>query len=257
MSFLISFVAVLLLLSGLFLYADSRKRYDLIDSVWGPGFAVIAVITLVFAEGEPTRQWIITALTVVWGLRLGWHIHSRNRGKDEDPRYQDILKRAKGNPRLKMYRVYLLQAVLMWIVSLPVQAAQHLSAPFGVLDFLGTGVWVVGFVFEAVGDWQLSRFRADPANKGAVMDRGLWRYTRHPNYFGDSVVWWGLYLFALHSWVAALTIIGPVVMTWLLAKGSGKPLLEKDIVSRRPGYAEYVRRTSGFFPLPPKKRVEA
>ncbi|SMD12449.1 DUF1295 domain-containing protein [Lentzea albidocapillata] len=255
MSFLISLVVVLVLLSGLFLYADSRKRYDLIDSVWGPGFAVIAVITLLFAEGEPTRQWVVTVLTVVWGLRLGVHIHSRNRGKDEDPRYQDMLRRAKGNPRLRMYRVYLLQAVLMWIVSLPVQAAQHLSAPFGVLDWVGTGVWMVGFVFEAVGDWQLSRFRADPANKGAVMDRGLWRYTRHPNYFGDSVVWWGLYLFALHSWLAALTIIGPVIMTWLLAKGSGKPLLEKDIVSRRPGYAEYVRRTSGFIPLPPKSRV--
>ena len=255
MSFLISFVVVLLLLSGLFLYADSRKRYDLIDSVWGPGFAVIAVVTLLFAEGEPTRQWLVTALTVVWGVRLGVHIHSRNRGKDEDPRYQDILRRAKGNPRLRMYRVYLLQAVLMWIVSLPVQAAQHLSAPFGVVDWLGTGVWLVGFTFEAVGDWQLSRFRADPANKGAVMDRGLWRYTRHPNYFGDSVVWWGLYLFALHSWLGALTIIGPVIMTWLLAKGSGKPLLEKDIVSRRPGYAEYVRRTSGFFPLPPKSKV--
>ena len=257
MSFLISFIAVFLLLSGLFLYADSRKRYDLIDSVWGPGFAVIAVITWLFAEGEPTRQWIITALTAVWGLRLGVHIHSRNRGKDEDPRYQDMVRRAKGNARLKMYRVYLLQAVLMWIVSLPVQAAQHLSAPFGVLDCVGTGVWLVGFIFEAVGDWQLSRFRADPANKGAVMDRGLWRFTRHPNYFGDSVVWWGLYLFALHSWIAALTVIGPVIMTWLLAKGSGKPLLEKDIVSRRPGYAEYVRRTSGFVPLPPKRRVEA
>ncbi|WP_329789791.1 DUF1295 domain-containing protein [Lentzea sp. DG1S-22] len=253
MSFLITFVAVVLLLSALFFYADSRKRYDLIDSVWGPGFAVIAVLTLVFAQGEPTRQWIVTALTAVWGLRLGAHIHSRNRGKGEDPRYQDILRRAKGNPRLKMYRVYLLQAVLMWIVSLPVQAAQHLSAPFGVLDWVGTGVWLVGFVFEAVGDWQLSRFRADPANEDAVMDRGLWRYTRHPNYFGDSVVWWGLYLFALHSCVATLTIIGPVVMTWLLAKGSGKPLLEKDIVSRRPGYAEYVRRTSGFVPLLPKK----
>ncbi len=255
MSFLISFVAVFLLLSGLFLYADARKRYDLIDSAWGPGFAVIAVLTLLFADGEPTRQWLVTALTMIWGLRLGAHIYSRNRGKDEDPRYQDILRRAKGNPRLRMYRVYLIQAALMWIVSLPVQAAQHLSAPFGLLDWVGTGVWMVGFAFEAVGDWQLSRFRADPASKGAVMDRGLWRYTRHPNYFGDSVVWWGLFLFAAHSWAGALTIIGPVVMTLLLAKGSGKPLLEKDIVSRRPGYAEYVRRTSGFFPLPPKGRA--
>ncbi|MFD4670507.1 DUF1295 domain-containing protein [Lentzea sp. NPDC058450] len=255
MSYLITLLAVLLLLSGLFLYADSRKRYDLIDSVWGPGFAVIAVLTLLFADGDLVRQLVVTALTAVWGVRLGVHIHSRNRGKDEDPRYQDILRRAKGNPRLRMYRVYLLQAVLMWIVSLPVQAAQHFSAPFGWLDWLGVGVWVVGFLFEAIGDYQLSQFRADPANKGSVMDRGLWRYTRHPNYFGDSVVWWGLFLFALHSWQGALTIIGPIVMTWLLAKGSGKPLLEKDIVSRRPGYADYVQRTSGFFPLPPKSKV--
>ncbi|WP_312877818.1 DUF1295 domain-containing protein [Lentzea indica] len=216
---------------------------------------MITVVTLLFAEGEPTRRWLVAALTVIWGVRLGVHIFVRNAGKDEDPRYQDILRRAKGNPRLRMYRVYLIQAALMWIVSLPVQAAQHLSVPFGVLDWVGTGVWMVGFAFEAVGDWQLSRFRADPANEGAVMDRGLWRYTRHPNYFGDAVVWWGLFLFALHSWQAALTIIGPVIMTWLLAKGTGKPLLEKDIVSRRPGYAEYVRRTSGFVPLPPRSRV--
>ncbi|MFD9705621.1 DUF1295 domain-containing protein [Lentzea sp. NPDC059081] len=255
MSFLISFVVVVALLSGLFLYADARKRYDLIDSVWGPGFAVIAVVTLLFAEGEPSRQWLVAALTIIWGVRLGVHIHLRNRTKDEDPRYQDILRRAKGNPRLRMYRVYLTQAVIMWVVSLPVQAAGHLSAPFGVLDWVGTGVWMVGFAFEAVGDWQLSRFRADPANKGAVMDRGLWRYTRHPNYFGDAVVWWGLFLFALHSWLGALTVVGPVIMTLLLAKGTGKPLLEKDIVSRRPGYADYVRRTSGFVPLPPKKLV--
>lgn len=253
MSFLISLVLVLLLLSGLFLYADARRRYDLIDSAWGPGFAVIAAVGLLFAEGEPTRQWLVALLTVVWGLRLGVQIFVRNSGKPEDPRYQDILKRAKGNPRLRMYRVYLIQAVLMWIVSLPVQAAAHLSAPFGVLDWVGTGVWMVGFAFEAIGDWQLSRFRADPANKGAVMDRGLWRYTRHPNYFGDAVAWWGLYLLALHSWPAALTVVGPVTMTWLLAKGTGKPLLEKDIMSRRPGYAEYVRRTSGFVPLPPRR----
>jgi steroid 5-alpha reductase family enzyme len=255
MSYLISLLAVLLLLSALFVIADARGRYDLIDSAWGPGFAVIAVITLLFAQGEPTRAWLVTALTVIWGLRLGVHIFVRNSGKDEDPRYQDILRRAKGNPRLRMYRVYLIQAALMWIVSLPVQAAVQLSAPFGVLDWVGTGVWTVGFLFEAVGDWQLSRFRADPANEGAVMDRGLWRCTRHPNYFGDAVVWWGLYLFALHSWLTALTVVGPVIMTLLLAKGTGKPLLEKDIVSRRPAYAEYVRRTSGFVPLPPRSRV--
>lgn len=252
MSFLISLLAVFVLLTALFLYADTRKRYDVIDSVWGPGFAVVAVVTLLFADGEPARQWLVTTLTAIWGVRLGVHIFVRNQGKDEDPRYQDILKRAKGNPRLRMYRVYLIQAALMWVVSLPVQVAQHLDAPLGVLDYLGVLLWAVGFTFEAVGDWQLSKFRADPANRGQVMDRGLWRYTRHPNYFGDAVVWWGLFLFAPHSWPTALTVIGPVIMTWLLAKGAGKPLLEKDIVARRPGYAEYVRRTSGFIPMPPR-----
>lgn len=252
MSYVISLLAVFALLSALFLYADSRKRYDLIDSAWGPGFAVVAVITFLFADGEPARQMLVTALTVIWGVRLGAHIFLRNRTKDEDPRYLDILKRAKGSPRLRMYRVYLIQAALMWVVSLPVQVAQQFDTPLNVIDYLGVVLWVVGFTFEAVGDWQLARFRADPANKGQVMDRGLWRYTRHPNYFGDAVVWWGLFLFASHSWPAALTIIGPVIMTWLLAKGTGKPLLEKDIVSRRPGYAEYVRRTSGFIPMPPR-----
>ncbi|KOV79949.1 DUF1295 domain-containing protein [Nocardia sp. NRRL S-836] len=255
MSYLVSLVTVLVSLTALFGYADRRGRYDLIDSAWGPGFAVIALVTFAFADGEPARNLLVTALTVIWGVRLGLHILLRNRGKDEDPRYRDILKRAKGNPRLHMYRVYLLQAVLMWIVSLPVQVAQHLDAPLGVVDWAGTTLWVVGFTIESVGDWQLSRFRADPANEGAVMDRGLWRYTRHPNYFGDAVVWWGLFLFAAHSWVAVLTITSPVVMTWLLAKGTGKPLLERDIVARRPGYAEYVRRTSGFVPMPPRSRA--
>ncbi|RAS61320.1 uncharacterized protein DUF1295 [Lentzea atacamensis] len=164
-SFPVSLLAVVLLLSGLFLYADGRKRYDLIDSAWGPGFAVIVVITLVFAEGEPTRQWLVTALTVVWGLRLGAHILVRNSGEGEDPRYQDILRRANGSPRLRMYRVHLIQAALMWVVPLPVRATRHRSAPFGVLDWVGTGVWMVGFAFEAVGDWQLSRFRSDPATR--------------------------------------------------------------------------------------------
>ncbi|TWP46135.1 DUF1295 domain-containing protein [Lentzea tibetensis] len=253
MSYLISALVALAVVTALFAYADRVKRYDLIDSLWGPGFAVIAVTTLLLADGNPARQWLVTALTAIWGLRLGAHIHARNRKKDEDPRYVDMYRRAKGNPRLRMYRVYAIQAVIMWIVSLPVQVALHLDAPLNVLDWLGLLLWLVGFTFEAVGDWQLARFKADPSSKGQVMDTGLWRYTRHPNYFGDAVVWWGLFLFALHTWPAVLTIVGPLVMTLLLAKGTGKPLLEKDIGQRRPGYAEYVRRTSGFIPMPPRK----
>jgi steroid 5-alpha reductase family enzyme len=192
----------------------------------------------------------VALLTVAWGVRLGAHIHSRNRGKPEDPRYVAILER---RGVLGMYRVYVIQAVVMVVVSLPVQAASYETAPLGVLDYLAVLLWVVGFGFESVGDWQLTKFRNDPAGKGQVMDRGLWRYTRHPNYFGDAVVWWGLFLFAAHHWIGLLTVVAPVLMTFTLAKGTGKPLLEKDMASRRPGYADYVRRTSGFVPWPPRK----
>ncbi|GLZ29601.1 membrane protein [Lentzea sp. NBRC 105346] len=257
MTFLVSALVAVGLVTALFLYADRVKRYDLIDSLWGPGFAVIAIVTALLADGDPTRQWHVTVLTAVWGLRLGAYIFARNRKKSEDQRYVDIMRRAKGNPRLHMYRVYLIQAAIMWVVSLPVQVALHLDAPMNVLDVLAIVIWLVGFTFESVGDWQLAQFKADPASKGAVMDRGLWRYTRHPNYFGDAVVWWGLFLFALHTWAALLTVVSPLVMTFLLAKGTGKPLLEKDIGQRRPGYAEYVRRTSSFIPMPPKKVTPA
>ncbi|NUT98456.1 MAG: DUF1295 domain-containing protein [Saccharothrix sp.] len=244
-----SAVAVVVLVTLLFAYAVRRKRFDLVDSFWGPGFAVVAVLTLVLA-GVSARAVVVTVLTVVWGVRLGWYIHSRNRKKPEDQRYVDMYERARGNPLAKMYRVYLLQAAIMVLVSLPVQFAAYRDGAFGVFDVLGIVVWVVGFVFEAVGDRQLARFKADPANRGRVMDQGLWRYTRHPNYFGDACVWWGLFLFAVPE--GLWFVVSPVVMTLLLAKGSGKPLLEKDIVRRRPGYREYVERTSGFFPLPPR-----
>ncbi|GAA0229383.1 DUF1295 domain-containing protein [Saccharothrix mutabilis subsp. mutabilis] len=244
-----SAVAVVVLMSALFAVAVRRKRFDLVDSFWGPGFAVVAVLTLVLA-GASARAVLVTALTVVWGVRLGWHIHARNRKKSEDQRYVDMYRRARGNPVAKMYRVYLLQAAIMVLVSLPVQFAAYRDDPLGVFDVVGVVVWAVGFAFEAVGDWQLERFKADPANRGRVMDQGLWRYTRHPNYFGDACVWWGLFLFACPDGV--VLAVSPVVMTLLLVKGSGKPLLERDIVRRRPGYREYVERTSGFFPLPPR-----
>ena len=247
-----SAVVVLVLITALFAVADARKRYDVIDVFWGLGFAVIAVLTLALAGAGP-RSVLVTVLTVAWGVRLGVHIQLRNQGKGEDQRYADILKRAKGNPRLHMYRVFLIQAVIMLVVSLPVQVAAYATAPLGLVDYLGVLVWLVGFAFEAVGDWQLTRFKTDPANRGAVLDHGLWRYTRHPNYFGDACVWWGLFLFACHDWWGPLTVVAPIGMTLLLAKGTGKPLLEKDIAGRRPGYAEYVRRTSGFFPRPPKR----
>jgi steroid 5-alpha reductase family enzyme len=233
-------------------------RHDGIDTVWGAGFAIVALTTLALAigDGDLWRQLLITALTCGWGLRLAWHITRRNLGTGEDPRYIEIMDKAPGHPVLHMVqKVYLPQAAIMWVVSLPVQLGQYGYADDAlsiVVTVLGVLSWAIGFTFESVGDAQLAAFKADPANKGQVMDRGLWRYTRHPNYFGDAAVWWGLTLLALHHAAGLIGLIGAALMTWLLAKGTGAKLLESTIGNRRPGYAEYVRRTSGFFPRPPK-----
>ncbi|OZM81218.1 DUF1295 domain-containing protein [Pseudonocardia sp. MH-G8] len=250
---------VVLLFAAALLLALARGRHDGVDVVWGAGFAVIAVVTLALSagDGDAWRRWLITVLTCAWGLRLAWHIGRRNHGRDEDPRYRDILARAPGRPVPHLVRkVYLPQAVVMWVVSLPVQLGQYGTAGGTLaiaLAVLGVALWLVGFVFETVGDAQLAAFTADPANRGRVMDRGLWRYTRHPNYFGDAAVWWGLTVLALHHRAGLAGLIGAALMTWLLVRGTGAKLLESSITERRPGYADYVRRTSGFFPLPPKR----
>ncbi|GAA2982714.1 DUF1295 domain-containing protein [Actinokineospora diospyrosa] len=252
MILLLTLATVVVVVGATFAVSAARGRYDTIDSIWGLGFAAIAVVTFFVSTGDLALRLTVTAMVVVWGVRLSAHIHRRNRGKPEDRRYVKILSDAKGDPRLHMLRrVFLPQAAIMWFVSLPLQAAQY--GTFTLLSYLGVVVWLIGFGFEAVGDWQLARFAADPANKGTVLDTGLWRYTRHPNYFGDACVWWGVYLTACHSWLGAATLASPVLMTYLLAKGTGKPLTEQHLSSSRPGYADYVARTSGFFPLPPKR----
>jgi steroid 5-alpha reductase family enzyme len=196
----------------------------------------------------------VLVLTAVWGLRLAAHLARRMRGHGEDPRYQALLDQAPGSrTAYALTRIYLTQGAVMWFVSLPLQVAAFEPAGPNAVTWAGVLVWAAGLCFETVGDWQLQRFRDDPATKGQVLDTGLWRFTRHPNYFGNACVWWGLSLVAFSAWPGVLTALSPVVMTWLLAKGTGKPLLEKGMASRRPGYADYVRRTSGFFPLPPAK----
>jgi steroid 5-alpha reductase family enzyme len=251
----ITLAAAIVLVLAVFAAAVRRRRFDLIDSAWGLGFAVVAVITYALSagRGDPLARSAAAAPTVVWGLRLAVHIHTRNRGRGEDRRYVEIAGRAGDRVRRYMLtRVYLTQAVLLWFVSLPVQFAQYgAGARWPV--WVGVAVWAIGFGFESVGDLQLRAFRADPANAGRVLDSGLWRYTRHPNYFGDATVWWGLYAIAGHTWWGAATVLSPLAMTALLARGTGKPLLEKDIRDRRPAYADYVARTSGFLPLPPRR----
>ncbi|GAA1990847.1 DUF1295 domain-containing protein [Catenulispora subtropica] len=253
--------AVLLaLFSGVFLVGWARARHRYVDAVWGSAFALVAVVTLTLSggHGDTARKVLLTACTVIWGLRLSVHIAWRGRGAPEDPRYAAMLSRAGGNPAWAAYtRVYLLQALLVWFISLPVQAgmfASGRSAVGTVLLAAGFGLWLLGLGFESVGDWQLARFKADPANRGRLMASGLWRYTRHPNYFGDACVWWGLFLIAAGAWPAALTVASPVLMTWLLVAGSGKPLVEAHLSETRPGYADYAARTSSFLPRRPKAK---
>jgi steroid 5-alpha reductase family enzyme len=261
----VTLVVVWALLTATFAVALRVGRHAIIDVVWGSGFVVIALVSVLLARargfGDPGRGWLVLALTAVWGVRLAVHIARRNAGKGEDPRYAEIQARAAGSPAAHMYRrVYLTQAAAMWFVSLPVQVAAYQRGPLWsgvslVVTVAGIAVWTLGFGFEAVGDAQLSRFTADPANKGVVMDRGLWRYTRHPNYFGDACVWWGIWVAGglASGWVAGLaSVIAPVTMTVWLVWVTGARLLEKSMM-QRPGYPEYAARTSMFFPLPPKR----
>jgi steroid 5-alpha reductase family enzyme len=248
-------LAAVLVLAVTFLVALRVGRHAVVDVAWGLGFVAIALTSYLAAAdiGDDSRRALVLVLTTVWGVRLAAHIARRSRGQGEDPRYVELLGRADGNRTwFTVRKVYLTQGALMWFVSLPVQVGAFQDVGLGIVAWVGVTVWLVGMFFETVGDLQLQRFRDDPASRGKVLDTGLWRYTRHPNYFGDTCVWWGIWLVAASAWPGVLTVLSPLLMTWLLARGTGKPLLEKDIADRRPGYADYLRRTSGFVPLPPR-----
>ncbi len=238
---------------GVWLLSLAVRDASIVDIFWGLGFVLVAWVTFLAADGEPARQVLVVALVTVWGLRLAGYLAWRNIGKGEDYRYRAMRKRAGDVFWWRsLFTVFLLQGALMWTVSLPVQAGQVPESGLNLLDALGVACWAVGLFFEALGDVQLARFKADPANEGKVMDRGLWRYTRHPNYFGDFMVWWGLYFVALATGDAWWTFVGPVVMTVLLMKVSGAGLLERSLRKRKPEYEDYVRRTNAFFPGPPR-----
>ncbi|MFI6908232.1 DUF1295 domain-containing protein [Nonomuraea sp. NPDC050394] len=247
-------VAFLLVIT--FGVAIKAGKHAVIDVAWGLGFTLIALTAfLQSADGDLPRRVLLALLTCLWGVRLALHLGRRVAAGGEDPRYMALLAKAPGNRDAYAFRIiYLTQGLIMLFVSLPIQVGMTTTGPVGWLGWAGVTLWLVGFVFETVGDRQLARFRADPANKGRVLDTGLWRYTRHPNYFGDAAVWWGLFLIAAERWPGVLTILSPVVMTYFLLAKTGKPMLERQLSSTRPGYADYIRRTSGFVPLPPKRR---
>jgi steroid 5-alpha reductase family enzyme len=234
------------------LVSVAQRNVTIVDTLWPVLFILAALVYASRVAAAGPRTSLVIVLVAIWGLRLATHLTLRNHGQPEDRRYQQIRKRNEPNFTLKsLYLVFGFQAFLAALISLPLLGAINSPASLGLLDYAGVALWLVGFAFEAGGDWQLTRFKADPANAGQVMDRGFWRYTRHPNYFGDFCVWWGFYLIAAGAggwW----SIVGPAIMTVLLLRVSGVALLEKDIGERRPKYAEYVRRTNAFFPGPPR-----
>jgi steroid 5-alpha reductase family enzyme len=241
--------AVVVLMALTALAARRTGRWSVVDVTWGLGFVVVALIALLVGDGDLLRRGLLFGLPTAWALRLASHIFGRARGHGEDPRYEELKNNGKGG---FARQVLLPQGLAIFFVSLPIQLGATSDASVGPVAWAGVVVWLVGLAFEATGDAQLKAFKADPANKGKVMDRGLWAWTRHPNYFGDACVWWGIYLVAADSgWAGAATILSPLAMTYFLVFATGARLLEKTMM-RREGYPEYADRTSMFFPLPPK-----
>lgn len=227
-----------------------KNDVSIVDSVWSLMFLSVAGVYAITAASTGPRTFLILTLVAIWALRLSIYVTWRNHGKPEDYRYQQIRQNNEPGFRLKsLYIVFGLQGLLAWIIAVPLAPAISGAAPLGLLDYAGVALWFVGLFFEGVGDWQLARFKRSAANRGKVLDSGLWAYTRHPNYFGDCALWWGFYLIALSvgGW---WTVFAPLLMTILLLKVSGVALLEQNIAERRPEYAEYTHRTNAFFPGP-------
>lgn len=228
----------------------ARRDAGIVDSLWSLFFLLGAAVYTAELDAVGPRATLLLAMVAIWALRLSAHITWRNVGEPEDRRYQAI--RARNQPGFawkSLYLVFGLQGLLAWVISAPLYAGIGGAAPLGPLDYAGATLWALGFAFETVADAQLARFRSDPANRGKVLDRGLWRYTRHPNYFGEALLWWGWFLVAVAAggwW----TVFAPLLMTLLLLKVSGVALLEKDIGERRPDYRDYIARTNAFIPGP-------
>ena len=251
--FQITAASVIVYMTGWFIAAQIRGRNDIADVAWGLGFVLAAAVSLVAGNLYSPRALLVSTLVLLWGLRLALHIHSRNRGKGEDPRYRKWREEWGRWFVLRSFlQVFMLQGVLLLLVAVPIVFANTADArPLGWRDLPGLLIWLYGFIFEAVGDWQLLTFIRNPSNKGKLMTSGLWSYTRHPNYFGEVTLWWGIWLMTLALPGSWLTIIGPLTITFLILKVSGIPMLEKPYEDRA-DFQEYKRRTSAFIPLPPK-----
>ena len=253
----ITFVATMAVFTGFWILSIPLKNISIVDRLWAPGCALSGWIAFFIADGIESRKLLITSLVTIWSVRLCWHITQRNWGKGEDPRYTKL--RSWRQPKenfhwISLRRVFLLQALLAWIVSLPLQVGQVYVLPekLGLMSYIGAIIWSLGFSFEVIADRQLKLFKAREKNKGKLMMRGIWSWSRHPNYFGDLMVWIGLTLIACDNPVGLTTVISPLIMGYFLLNVTGKKLLEKDMRRRYSDYDVYVARTSSFFPLPPK-----
>ncbi len=250
-----SAVGIFASMTAVWLASLRLRDASIVDVFWGLGFVGAASIGLAIGDGVAGRRIFIFILIAVWGVRLATYIAMRNRGAGEDPRYMKMRQRAGDSFWWEsLMRVFWLQGAIMWVVALPLMAVAAGTSPTfpSASDVIGAALWAIGVFFEAVGDRQLRTFKRDPANKGKVMDRGLWRYTRHPNYFGDAAMWWGVAVIAAGVPWGWATAVGPALMTFFLMKVSGVALLEKSLASTKPEYADYVQRTSAFVPRLPK-----
>jgi steroid 5-alpha reductase family enzyme len=240
--------ALLVCTTSLWLLSLRLRDASIIDLFWGPGFVVAGAAYAFGTAGDALRRFAVLALVAIWALRLAVHLARRNLGHGEDKRY--VAMRAAGGrrwPLRSLFQVFWLQAGILWIVSLPIHGALVGAAPLGPLDAAGVALWAAGFAFEAIGDAQLARFKADPSNAGRVLRRGLWAHTRHPNYFGEALMGWGIWLCAASAG-AWWTVFAPALMTFLLLRVSGVALLERTLAAEKPDYAAYVREVPAFFP---------
>lgn len=251
-AWLICLAAIALFAVSGWLYSLWRRNVNIVDSMWSLMFLLALLVYLANGEIMGWRAGLILALVCTWSLRLAGYLHWRNHGQEEDRRYQAIRRNNEPGFSFKsLYLIFGLQGVLAWLICLPLLAAVAGQSPPGLLDFAGVSVWILGFFFQVIGDVQLARFKAGPENANSVLNTGLWRYTRHPNYFGESAMWWGYFLLALSAG-GGWTIISPLLMTFLLLRVSGVSMLEKDISERRPAYREYILQTNTFLPGQPR-----
>jgi steroid 5-alpha reductase family enzyme len=255
-TYILAFGAVMILMTGVWIASVRMKNASIVDPFWSVGFIIAGITYYLYTDGFALRKTILLALLIIWGLRLAIYLGWRNIGKPEDYRYQQF-RQDYGPERywwFSFFQVFLLQGFLLWLVSAPLLAAMYFGGdtPLGIFDYLGMLFWTIGFIFEAGGDYQLVRFKSKPENKGKLLTTGLWKYTRHPNYFGDAALWWGFGCFSV-AVGSYIPLLGPLLMSLLIIKVSGVAMLERTLKNTKPGYKEYVERTNAFIPWFPRK----